>query len=135
MCVHQTSSTIVVVESEHNALSLEERCVDDYKTLDEAGFVPSLAVHDDEEDEDDEGAMSGGGEPKLTSQQVGHARPPNTKTVAPPSWASCVRVLCPDDGSTCVVLELPKGHAAFTVASVVFHDRGGEEFLVVGKRC
>ena len=101
-------------------------------------LIIGLSIHDDEEEEEEEeedNAKMSSGEPKLTTQQVGHARPLATSTstaTTTPSWASCVRVLSPTTGTTLDSVELPTGDAAFTVTSVVFKDRGGEEFVVVG---
>ena len=47
-------------------------------------------------------------------------------------WASCIRVVHPGTGDTLSVLELDGNEAAFSLSTVVFHDRGGEVFLLVG---
>ncbi|CAM9268447.1 unnamed protein product [Chrysoparadoxa australica] len=47
-------------------------------------------------------------------------------------WASCVRLLDPAQGTTLECLELGENEAAFSVASITFHSRGGEAFVAVG---
>jgi splicing factor 3B subunit 3 len=50
----------------------------------------------------------------------------------PGKWAACVRVLDPKDGQTQYLLELGNNEHAVSLATVVFHDRGGEVFVLVG---
>lgn len=47
-------------------------------------------------------------------------------------WASVIRVLNTEDQSTTECVELGFSEAAISVATVAFHDRGGEVFIVVG---
>lgn len=48
------------------------------------------------------------------------------------NWASCLRIVRPQTGETLDVVEMDDGEAAFCVTTVVFRDRGEEEFIVVG---
>lgn len=47
-------------------------------------------------------------------------------------WASCIRLLDINTKETIDMVELDNNEAAFSVATCIFHDRGGEIFLVVG---
>ncbi|CAM9809907.1 unnamed protein product [Ectocarpus sp. 8 AP-2014] len=48
------------------------------------------------------------------------------------SWASCIRLLDPVEGTTVECLELDDNEAALSVAPVAFHNRNGEAFVAVG---
>lgn len=106
-------------------------------SIDGNSFVPSLSVHDEGEDDEEE-EEDAEEELHLTTQQVGRPRPTTATTATTAtasvgtSWASCLRVVDPENGSTLNKIELGGDEACFTVASVLFKDRNDEEFLVVG---
>ena len=74
MCVHRGSQTLVVVECDHDALPAKDRDTTTLHALDSERFVTSLQVHDDEEDDDEEEEEEHAA--RLTTAQVGYARPP-----------------------------------------------------------
>ena len=47
-------------------------------------------------------------------------------------WASCIRIVDPKAEETLELVELDNGEAAISLATCVFHSRGGEAFVVVG---
>ena len=72
---------------------------------------------EDEEDEEDTSLLQG----------VRGPLPP-----AEGKWASCIRILDPKAEETLELVELDNGEAAISLATCVFHSRGGEAFVVVG---
>ena len=140
MSVHRASQCLAIVESDHDVLPARDRA--QIASQDAVAYVPALAVHEEE----DEGLG-------VTTQQVGYARPSASPAstsssaagggggggggagayaAAPTSWASCLRVVRPQSGETLDLVEMDNGEAAFCVTTVVFRDRGEEEFIVVG---
>lgn len=120
MCVHPASGYVITVETDHDSFNMAERAA----ALEAAGDVPASSA----------GAGGAGGEyeeeeetPEARLSRVGAPLPP-----APGKWASCVRILSPTTGETLYCADLEDNEAAFSVTTCVFHDRGGEVFLLVG---
>ena len=67
----------MVVECDHDALPAKDRDTTTLHALDSERFVTSLQVHDDEEDEEEEEEEEEEEHAaRLTTAQVGYARPP-----------------------------------------------------------
>lgn len=148
MSIHSTSNNIIIIESDHNALSVNERDTTNIITKDNQQYVTSLSVHDEDDEDGEDGEQER--ELKLTTAQVGYACPPvvsggsssggssgsgssgGSGGSGGTSWASCIRVVRPNTGETLDIVELTKGEAAFSMTTVQFKDRGGEEFIVIG---
>jgi splicing factor 3B subunit 3 len=47
-------------------------------------------------------------------------------------WASCIRLVDPVENRTLDLLQLTNNEAALSICTCVFHDKGGEVFIVVG---
>jgi len=47
-------------------------------------------------------------------------------------WASCIRLMDINTKETIDIVELDNNEAAFSICTCIFHDKGGEVFLVVG---
>ncbi|CAB1113081.1 unnamed protein product [Ectocarpus sp. CCAP 1310/34] len=75
---------------------------------------------DEEEEEDDDEAAA-------AMMPIRGPLPPQDG-----SWASCIRLLDPVEGTTVECLELDDNEAALSVAPVAFHNRNGEAFVAVG---
>ncbi|KAI9302123.1 CPSF A subunit region-domain-containing protein [Cunninghamella echinulata] len=110
--LHQTTSTFVVVESDHATYSPSEKAKD-------------LEIKEKEGYEIDEDVM------KLDPVQFGNIRNESGK------WASCIRLIEPFQGESLQVIELEKNEAAFSVAAIQFtnNPHAGdslEQFIVVG---
>lgn len=109
--VHGPSRRLVLIETDHNEFSAA------YKR--EHGLAISdvkMQGQDDDDEEDDEALLVPRG-PIPT--QCG-------------KWASCVRIFDPVSCHTVVCEELDEDERARSIATCVFHDRGGEVFIIVG---
>ncbi|CAM9666346.1 unnamed protein product [Ascophyllum nodosum] len=121
---------LVVVEADHNeynqpqaeAVKTESGEKNDSADKADGGNAPTgaepMEQDQDEEDEDEATAVL---------MPIRGPLPPQEG-----SWASCIRLLDPVEGATVECLELGENEAAFSVAPVTFHNRGGESFVVVG---
>lgn len=114
---HPPSGKLIILESDHDAL--------DPKALraarKEQGYeiekpIPMDTGDDDDEEDDEEAPIVVKG-PVPT--EVG-------------SWGSQVRIFDPVSCATDLILEMEPNEAAVCVANCVFHDRGGETFVLLG---
>ena len=142
LLIHAASKLIVTIESDHGAYSAAEKAqlyaegnADEYVNAD--GLASSatagphlpmrLATPGLELDEDEQVSIGGEGISVERSLGAPHA--------ASGKWASCIRLYDPAQRSTVHLIELDEGESAVSLAPVVFHDRDGETFVVVGTAC
>ena len=127
LLVHDESSNLVIIESDHNSYS--------YKVKKELlGAMKDDEASDDDEDmkakkEEDEEKDEGPSEAFIGAPQAGMHK-----------WASCIRVVNPVEGETLSLLELEDNEAAFSMCMVKFgakaedqkEDGLTEQYLAVG---
>eukprot|EP01101_Sappina_pedata_P009043 TRINITY_DN5147_c0_g1_i1.p1 TRINITY_DN5147_c0_g1~~TRINITY_DN5147_c0_g1_i1.p1 ORF type:complete len:1219 (+),score=480.96 TRINITY_DN5147_c0_g1_i1:47-3703(+) len=108
--LHSQSGHMVIAESDHNAPS-----VDSVMKVDEDESV--------KKEEDSAEQSERPDEYKLTSvlPRPGYG-----------SWASCIRLINPTDGTTADILELENNESAISSCMVKFNETGDEEFVIVG---
>ncbi|CAM9692315.1 unnamed protein product [Ectocarpus sp. 13 AM-2016] len=85
-----------------------------------AAGAEAMDQDEEEEDEDDDEAAA-------AMMPIRGPLPPQDG-----SWASCIRLLDPVEGTTVECLELDDNEAALSVAPVAFHNRNGAAFVAVG---
>jgi len=107
MVLLNSAKCFVIIESDHNV---------DAAAAQAAG---STSLEDQEQDEEED-------EEKMAYQIFGVQRAGVGK------WASCVRVVDPVEGETKQLIEMWEDEAAVSVCVARFHDRPGEEFVLVG---
>lgn len=112
--VHAPSRRLVVIESDHNEFSAAYKRAHGIALSD----VKTAANDDDDEDEDE-----------AADALVIPRGPIPVETT---KWASCVRIFDPVANHTVVCEELDEDERARSIATCVFHDRGGEVFVIVG---
>uniref|UniRef100_A0A7S0PY64 DNA damage-binding protein 1 n=1 Tax=Coccolithus braarudii TaxID=221442 RepID=A0A7S0PY64_9EUKA len=112
---HSVSGNIVLIESDHNAYSEEEKA----QLYQAAGISPPLPAGTVLPEDDEADGM-------LMEANVGVPR------AGPGKWASCIRVVSPVERQTLCVLELSDNEAAVSLACVPMRERNGETMLVVG---
>jgi len=115
MAHHSVSGHVVVIESDHNALSADEKV----QLYEAAGIPPPLPAGTVLPEEEEADGM-------LMEACVGVPRGGAGK------WASAIRVLDLAARRTLSVIELAENEAAVSVAAVPLRERGGETFIVVG---
>jgi splicing factor 3B subunit 3 len=148
MLVYPTTGNLITIETDHNTYpaliqgGLRQRLL-------EAQQEPSAAAADgdsgavkkekEEEMETEDGEKTKeakmGKLEELQREQAEReesARVFGTEKPGVGKWASCVRLLDVNTKQTIDVVELDNNEAAFSACTCVFHDRGGEIFLVVG---
>ena len=130
--VHPETKHVLCIESDHNAFNASEKAEleqmyaaaaaaeDGGGETKAADMEVSAAAGGDDEEEDEE-------EDVVTEMQTGAPRPPQSG-----KWASCLRIIDPISEDTLDVAEIEDNEAAMSMATCVFHDRGGEVFVVVG---
>ncbi|DBA00600.1 TPA: hypothetical protein N0F65_007729 [Lagenidium giganteum] len=107
--VHPPTRRLIVIESDHNEYNAA------YKR--QRGLaIPDVKPADEEEEE-------------IAEALLVPRTPMPTET---DKWASCIRILDPTTCETVVCEELEEDERARSIATCVFHDRGGEVFVVVG---
>merc|ERR1719163_1799377 len=132
-----------MIETDHNSFNRAERAaIKKADAGDDDGDEDMDMDMDESKDESKQPASGAGagagagaaaaegeedGEGEVTEAQIGAPMPP-----LPGKWASCIRIMDPKTGEIYDDVELAENEAAFSVATVVFHDRGGEVMLVVG---
>ena len=117
--VHPQTSQLVVIEADHNEFNAAEKAA----IAEALGTAPPAAA----------GAAAGGAGAEEGGEEGEEEEPVRGPVPAEAGkWASCVRVVDPTTLTTLDLVELPDNEAAVSVAPVVFHDRGGEVFLLVG---
>ncbi|CAI5702384.1 hypothetical protein KXD40_005240 [Peronospora effusa] len=111
--IHSPSRRLIVIESDHNEYGAT------YKRQ------RGLQIHDirsatEQEDEDED--------------EISDALlfPRSSLPAEKDKWASCVRIIDPASCQTVVCEELDVDERARSIAACVFHDRGGEAFIIVG---
>ncbi|CAG8467179.1 432_t:CDS:10 [Ambispora leptoticha] len=105
--LHLPSRNFVILESEHNTFSpSEKKKALDAKISQGVAFDPAIV--------------------DLPPEIFGLPKS------EPGKWASCIRVLNPFKGTTMSLIELEDNEAAFSIATVNFHNQNNELFLVVG---
>lgn len=112
--VHSPSRRLVLIESDHNEFGAAYKRQHGIPIPD----VQSAAATDDDEEEDE----------TSDALLIPHGPIPSEKN----KWASCVRIFDPVSCQSVVCEELDVNERARSIATCVFHDRGGEEFIVVG---
>lgn len=115
--VHAPSRRLIVIESDHNEYGAAYKrqhglAIPDVKQL-------ATGTDDGDDDADDEAR---------DALLIPRGRVPAEAN----KWASCVRIFDPVANQTVVCEELDEDERARSVATCVFHDRGGEVFVVVG---
>ncbi|KAI8815119.1 CPSF A subunit region-domain-containing protein [Cladochytrium replicatum] len=108
--LHQPTKHFVVIESEHNT----------WCPSDKARILAQLAA------EMEQSGSDGQVPEELPPDQFGLPK------AEPGKWASCVRLIDPSAGETVALVDLDENEAAFSVASVLFHEKPTEQFIVVG---
>ncbi|KAI9916391.1 hypothetical protein PsorP6_018104 [Peronosclerospora sorghi] len=114
--IHYPSRRLVLIESDHNEYGAA------YKR--QRGLpIPDIrsateTPHDDAETEDE-----------LNDALL---FPRGALPTEQDKWASCVRIVDPVSCQTVVCEELDVDEHARSIAACVFHDRGGEAFIIVG---
>ncbi|KAL3669331.1 hypothetical protein V7S43_005707 [Phytophthora oleae] len=111
--IHSPSRRLVVIESDHNEYGAA------YKR--QHGLqIPDIRNANDQEDE--------------AEDEINDALlfPRSSLPVEKDKWASCVRIVDPVSCQTVVCEELDVDERARSIATCVFHDRGGEAFIIVG---
>ncbi|KAJ0408897.1 hypothetical protein ATCC90586_005934 [Pythium insidiosum] len=113
--VHPPSRRLVLIETDHNEYSASYKRQHGLTIPD----VKAARRGAEDEDEDDEVLdallLPRGPVPGETGQ-----------------WASCIRVYDPVSGATVACEELEDNERARSITTCVFHDRGGEVFVIVG---
>ncbi|CAG8605229.1 6855_t:CDS:10 [Paraglomus brasilianum] len=104
---HAQSKNFVIIETEHNTYSPSEK-------------EKVLKMKETEGFEIDEKAVN------LPPDTFGLPKYESGK------WASCIRVVNPFQGETTHLIELEDNEAAFSIATVSFHNHSNVTFLVVG---
>ena len=106
---HEPSGKLLMIETDHNAYDPKK-----VATQFKPPVVDSMQTDDDDEED----------------------APIPVKTVpvpaAVPSWGSQLRVFDPIQGTSSTVLPFEPNEAAVSLTTCVFHDRGGEVFILVG---
>ena len=113
---HSVSGNLVVIESDHNSNSAEDKA-----RIYEAAGIPAPLPADAILPEDHERESM-----PVSEENMGVPLGGNGK------WASCIRVVDPAGLRTLSVLELCENEAAISVAAVPIRERGGEIFIIVG---
>ncbi|CAH0517240.1 unnamed protein product [Peronospora belbahrii] len=111
--VHSPSRRLVVIESDHNEYGAA------YKR--QHGLqIPDIQSVTEQEDEDED--------------EISDALlfPRSSLPAEKDKWASCVRIVDPVSCQTVVCEELDVDERARSIAVCVFHDRGGEAFIIIG---
>ncbi|KAH7464634.1 hypothetical protein PRIC2_010323 [Phytophthora ramorum] len=111
--VHAPSRRLVVIESDHNEYGAA------YKRQHGLPIPDIRSPTEQEEDDEDE----------INDALLFPRGPQPTEK---DKWASCVRIIDPLSCQTVVCEELDVDERARSIAACVFHDRGGEAFIVVG---
>ncbi|KAF1317873.1 Pre-mrna-splicing factor rse1, partial [Globisporangium splendens] len=112
--VHGPSRRVVIIESDHNEFGAA------YKR--EHGLpIPDVKNSSSMDDEDEEDEAT-------DALVIPRGPMPAEKN----KWASCVRIYDPVSSHTVVCEELDEDERARSIATCVFHDRGGEAFVIVG---
>jgi splicing factor 3B subunit 3 len=123
--VHSSSRRLVIIESDHNEYGAAYKrqhglpIPDIRSTLSMKNDGMNGGGGEDEDDDDDE-----------VSDALLIPRGP--LPVEKDKWASCVRIFDPVSCQSVVCEELDVNERARSIATCVFHDRGGEQFIVVG---
>jgi splicing factor 3B subunit 3 len=110
--VHPPSRRLVIIESDHNEFSASYKRQHGHTIAD----VRTSSGADDDDDEIRDallvprGPVPSGGD----------------------HWASCIRIIDPVSNTTIACEELDDDERARSITTCVFHDRGGEVFIVVG---
>lgn len=123
MCVLKDSSTIVVVQTDHNAYNeAEKQALRNEEEAEKKASEPSRkrrkrSSADETKSED----------ATATEAQVGSRRPAKSG-----KWASCVHLINGMTSQPDSILELSENEAALSVCTCVFQDKGGETFVCVG---
>jgi len=110
--IHPQANLLVVLETDHNSASLAETAQYQWGNG-EAKIDAKFAT----------GVIAPAEGEEVIS---GEARP------GPGRWASCIRLVDPVESRTLDLLEITGNEAAFSICTCVFHDKGGEVFVVVG---
>ncbi|TMW62173.1 hypothetical protein Poli38472_009666 [Pythium oligandrum] len=111
--VHAPSRRLIIVESDHNEFNAA------YKRQ-KGHAIPDIRDQQSADDEDDD----------ETAQSLLIPRGPMPAESG--KWASCIRVFDPVSNVTVACEELDEDEYARSITTCVFHDRGGEVFVVVG---
>jgi splicing factor 3B subunit 3 len=115
--LHGPSRRLIILESDHNEYNAA------YKTsrgLPLSDIKQNQSEEDEEEEEDE------------TYESLLYPRGPLPEVSDTGRWASCIRIFDPVSFSTVACEELEEYERARCITTCVFHDRGGETFVVVG---
>ncbi|RHY15498.1 hypothetical protein DYB36_006057, partial [Aphanomyces astaci] len=113
--VHGVTRRLLVLEADHNALTADENGSPSVGF--ETGTFPLTDDNDDDDDEEEENHLL-------------NYRPPIPDGAG--HWASCLRVIDPLTCETVLCHSFDANERAMCMSTCVFHDRGGETFLIVG---
>uniref|UniRef100_A0AAV1UXA1 DNA damage-binding protein 1 n=1 Tax=Peronospora matthiolae TaxID=2874970 RepID=A0AAV1UXA1_9STRA len=111
--VHSLSRRLIMIESDHNEYGAAYKRQNGLQ-------IPDVRSATEQEDEDED----------EISDALLFARGP--LPAEKDKWASCVRIVDPVSCQTVVCEELDVDECARSIATCVFHDRGGEAFIIVG---
>ncbi len=112
--VHPTTKRLIIIESDHNTYS--KQVLEKNKVEEDVEMVVVAKTEEEEEEEEEEEQLPLQGPVPTTSG----------------TWASCIRLFDPIECRTVSCIDLDENEAAISIGNVVFHDRGGEVFVVVG---
>ncbi|KAG6958278.1 hypothetical protein JG688_00010582 [Phytophthora aleatoria] len=111
--VHSPSRRLVVIESDHNEYGAAFKRQHGLQIPD---IRSANELEDEAEDEINDALLF----------------PRGPVPAEKDKWASCVRIVDPASCQTVVCEELDVDERARSIATCVFHDRGGEAFIIVG---
>uniref|UniRef100_M4BEI1 DNA damage-binding protein 1 n=1 Tax=Hyaloperonospora arabidopsidis (strain Emoy2) TaxID=559515 RepID=M4BEI1_HYAAE len=111
--IHSPSRRLIIIESDHNEYGAAYKRQNGLQ-------IPDVRSATEQEDEDED----------EISDALLFARGP--LPAEKDKWASCVRIVDPVSCQTVVCEELDVDECARSITTCVFHDRGGEAFIIVG---
>ncbi|EQC32637.1 hypothetical protein SDRG_09613 [Saprolegnia diclina VS20] len=112
--VHPLTRRLLILEADHNALNDAQNASVGFETA-----APPRPVSPDDDDEEDD-----------LQANLLFLHPPIPQ--APGAWVSQLRIVDPTSLETLVCHPFDQNERALSLSTCVFHDRGGETFLIVG---
>ncbi|CAK4434502.1 unnamed protein product [Aphanomyces euteiches] len=107
--VHPVTRRLLILEADHNTLTAEQYASVGFETA-------SFPLQEDEDEEEENHLLN--------------YRPPIP--VEPGHWMSCLRMIDPVTCETVLCHDFEPNERAMCMSTCVFHDRGGETFLIIG---
>ena len=135
------TSDLVIVEADHNEFNETERAEVEKRydaalkgtTTDSSSSEMEISAAADHKDGHNNSTTIGDEVEKEEEDDEGTVMPIRGPVPgAEGRWASCVRVLNVNNGTTKCVLELPANEAAFSVCTCKFPQHSEETFIIVG---